>query len=137
MLKKNMSYKIFNEAILSSAQQSAMQNWQSNKGWFHHRKSTLIPVLAARNAILHSIRDDQHPPSQETILNLKTLQQEMDEIIEIAKARWSRHLAENIHNMSFNPKGAWENIRILSKGEKAHHTSQKTISNEASIGRPC
>ena len=29
-----------------------------------------------------------------------------DKIIEIAKARWSRHLAETIHKMSFNPKGA-------------------------------
>ena len=58
-------------------------------------------------------------------MNLKTLQQEVDKIIEIAKARWSRYLAETIHKMSFNPKGAWENIRILCKGEKAHHTSPK------------
>ena len=28
-------------------------------------------------------------------------------------------------NMSFNPKGVWENIRILCKGEKSHHTSHK------------
>ena len=32
-----------------------------------------------------------------------------------------------IHKMSFNPKGAWENIQILCKGEKAHHTSSKLI----------
>ena len=88
MLKKNMSYNLFNEAILNSAQQSEMTNRQSNKGWFHHSKSTLTPSLAARNVILHSIRADQHPPSQETILNLKTLQQEVDKIIEIAKSRW-------------------------------------------------
>ena len=87
MLKKNMSYKLFNEAILSSAQQSEMTNKQSNKGWFLHSKSTLTKALAARNAILHSIRADQHPPSQETILNLKTLQQEVDEIIEIRESQ--------------------------------------------------
>ena len=63
MLKKNMSYKLFNESILNSAQQSAMKNKQRNKGWFHHSKSTLTPALATRNAILHSIRADQHPPS--------------------------------------------------------------------------
>ena len=125
MLKKNMSYKLFNEAILNSAQQLAMKNSQSNKGWFHHSKSTLNPALLARNAILHSIRADQHPPSQETLLNLKTLQQEVDKIIEIAKSRWSRHLAETIHKMSFNPKGVWENIHSLCKGEKSHHTSPK------------
>ena len=88
MLKETISYKLFNEAILRSAQQSEMTKNQSNKGWLHHSNSTLTPELAARNAILHSIRTDQHPPSQEKILNLKTLQQEVDKIIEIIKARW-------------------------------------------------
>ena len=125
--KKNMSYKILNKAILSNAQQSEMTDKQINKGWFHHSKSTLTPELAARKEIFHIIRADQHPPSQETILNLKTLQQDVDKIIEIAKARWSRHLAEKIYNISFNPKGAWENIRILCKGDKAHRTSPKRI----------
>ena len=32
MLKENMSYKLFNESILSSAKQSAIINKQSNKG---------------------------------------------------------------------------------------------------------
>ena len=83
-----MSYKHFNKAILSSAQQSEMKNKQSNKGWFHHSKSTLTPTLASRNAFLHSIRAEQHIPSQEKILNLKTLKKEVDEIIEIAKSIW-------------------------------------------------
>ena len=107
------NYTLFNEAILNSAQQSAMINRQCNKGWFHHSKRILTPVLAARNAILHRIRADQHPPSQETLTKLKTLQQEVDIIIEIAKSIWSRHLAETINKVSFNPKGVWENIRIL------------------------
>ena len=38
MLKDNMSYKNFNEAILRSAKQSAMTSKQRNKGWFHHIK---------------------------------------------------------------------------------------------------
>ena len=127
MLKENMSYKYFKEAILRISEQSAMTSKKINKGWFHHSKCTLNPALATRNAIIRSIRSDQHPPSQETILNLKTLQQEVEKIIEIAKSGWSRHLAETIHNMSFNPKGAWENIQILCKGEKYHHTSPKLI----------
>ena len=86
-LKNNMRYTLFNEAILNSAQQSAMTNRQSNKGLFHHIKSTLTPLLAARSAILHSIRSDQHTPPQETILNIKTLQQEVDEVIEIRESQ--------------------------------------------------
>ena len=86
-IKKNMSYTLFNEAIINSAQQSAIINRQCNKGWFHHSKSILTPALAARNAILRSIRSDQHPPSKETLMNLKTLQQEVDEIIEIYQSQ--------------------------------------------------
>ena len=100
-----------------------MTNRQINKGWLHHSNIILTPTFAAINSILHIIRAYQHPPSQETILNLNTLQQEVDEVIEIAKARWSRHVAETIHKMSSNTKGAWENIFILFKGEKAHNTS--------------
>ena len=111
-----------------------MTNRKSNKGWFHNSKSTLTPGLAARNVIIHSIRAGQHLPSQETLLNLKTLQQEVDKIIEISKARWSIHLAETIHNMSFNTKFAWENIRILYKGEKAHHTYPKLFQMRLSSG---
>ena len=58
----------------------------------------------------------------------------MDKIIEIANARWSRNLSETIHNMSFNPKGAWENILILCKGEKAHHTSPKLFQMKLPLG---
>ena len=60
-------------------------------------------------------------------MNPKALQKEVDEIIEISKARWSRHLAETILKMLFNPKRVWENIRILCKGEKANHTSPRLI----------
>ena len=134
MLKENLSYKLFKKSILSSSQQSEMKNKKSNKGWLHHRKSTLTPTLASRNVIIHSIRADQHPPSQETILNLKTIQQELNKIIESKKARWSRHLAETIHDMSFNPKGAWPNIRIMCKGEKVHHTSPKIIQTRLTSG---
>ena len=45
----------------------------------------------------------------------------------MAKTCWLGHLAGVIHNMSFQPKEAWENIPLLSKGEKIHHSSPRTI----------
>ena len=45
----------------------------------------------------------------------------------MAKTRWSRHLVEVIHNMNFRPKEAWKNIRLLSKGERSHHSTPSTI----------
>ena len=38
------------------------------------------------------------------------------EAVDLAKTRWSRHLSWEIHNMPFNPKKAWENIKRLAGG---------------------
>ena len=48
-------------------------------------------------------------------------------MIAMAKTRWSRHLAEVIHNMNFRPKESWTNIHLLSKGERSHHSAPSTI----------
>ena len=48
-------------------------------------------------------------------------------MIEMVKTRWSRHLVKAIHNMSFQPKEAWANIKLLCKGEKSRHSSPQTI----------
>ncbi len=41
--------------------------------------------------------------------------------MESAKARWYSGICRKIHNMRINPRLAWENIRILTGGETAHH----------------
>ena len=47
--------------------------------------------------------------------------------MEIAKNIWSRHLVQTIHNMPFQPNGAWANTRLLSAGEKIHQYSPQSI----------
>ena len=66
-------------------------------------------------------------PLPSTLRHPKTLQQKVDEAVSVAKTRWSCHLAEEIHNMPFNPKEAWMSIRRLTGGESSHHTSPKVI----------
>ena len=73
------------------------------------------------------MRDTKISPSFQTLDKLKRMQWEVDEVIAMAKTRWSRHLVEAIHNMSFQPKEAWANIKLLCKGEKSHHYSPQTI----------
>ena len=73
------------------------------------------------------MRATKGPTSAETLSKLRRLQHKVDEAVGIAKTRWSRLLAQNIHNMSFSPKAAWANIRLLSKGGKSHHSAPKTI----------
>ena len=96
-------------------------------GWFHHSRDTLAPTLVAQNEVLHVMISTKGPTSAETLSKLIRLQHKVNEAVGIAKTRWSRLLAQNIHNMPLSPKAAWANIRLLSTGGKSHHSSPKTI----------
>ena len=104
-----------------------MINNSENQGWFHFSRNTLTPTLEARNSVLHGIRSKNNTPSPRTLRHLKTLQHKVDEAVSVAKTRWSCHLAEETHNMPFNPKEAWVSIGRLTGGESSHHPSLKVI----------
>ena len=76
---------------------------------------------------MHEIRSNKNTPSPRTLRHLKTLQHKVDEAVIAAKTRWYYHLAEEIHNMPFNPKEAWASIGRLTGGESSQHTSPKVI----------
>ena len=106
-----------------------------NHGWFHFIRDNLTPTLETWNSILHSICADAGVPSPRTLCHLEALQHNVDEAVDHAKTRWYCHLAEEIHNMQFNPKGAWENIKILMRGETSHHTAPRLIHMRLISGR--
>ena len=54
-------------------------------------------------------------------LQLRQAQTIVTNLIYLAKESWSAHQAEKIHNMSFNPKAAWENVKILNGCTTSHH----------------
>ena len=124
---KTHNYAEFNEAILTSGEETAMILRIKCQGWYHHSRDTLNPVLDARNKVLYHMRAHKPAPSRQTLDELRQLQWEVEEVIAMAKTRWSRHLAEVIHDMNFRPKEAWANIRLLSKGERSHHSATSTI----------
>ena len=126
-LRETFNYTKFNGAILRSGKETSMINNSENQGWLHFSRDTLTPTLEAQNSVLNSIRSDDNAPPPRTFCHLKTLQHKVDEAVDIAKKRWSCHLAEEIHNMPFNPKGDWLNIKRLMGGETSHHTSPKLI----------
>ena len=97
------------------------------EGWYYHSQCTLTPTLAARNEVLYAMRATKLSPSFQTLDKLKWLQWEVDKVVAMAKTSWSCHLVEAIHNMSFQPKEAWANIKLLCKGYKSHHSSPQTI----------
>ena len=49
------------------------------------------------------------------------MKRHIDSSIQLAKSRWYEDICNKIHNMSFDPKKAWEYINILTKGETAHY----------------
>ena len=104
-----------------------MKKINKDQGWYHFSRDTLTPTLEARNSVLHAIRAENNTPSSRTLRHFKTTQQKVDEAVSVAKTRWSCHLAEEIHNMPFNPKEACMSIGRLTGGESSHHTSPKVI----------
>ena len=126
-LKTTCNYTKFNDAILCSGEETAMKKNSEDQGWYHFSRDTLTPTLEARNSVLHAIRADKNTPSPRTLRHLKTLQHKVDEAVSVAKTRRYCHLAEEIHNMPFNPKEAWASIGRLTGGESSHHISPKVI----------
>ena len=48
--------------------------------------------------------------------------------IELAKNRWSRHLADRIHQIAKNSRDSWQAIKILKEGILGHHESPEIMS---------
>ena len=126
-LQTPFNYTKFNDDILCSGEDTAMINNSENQGWFHFSRNTLVPTREARNSVLHDIRSYNNTPHLRTLCHLKTLQHKVNEAVSVAKTRQSCHLVEEIHNIPFNPKAAWESIRRLTGGESSHHTSPQII----------
>ena len=86
------------------------------EGWYYHSRETLTPTLVARKELLYAMRGTKLSPLSQILDKLKRLQWEVDEVMAMAKTRWSRQLVKVIHKMSFQPKETWSNIKLLCKG---------------------
>ena len=53
-LQEPFSYTQYNEAILQSAEETAMMESDVNHGWYHFSWDTLTHTLKARNTVLHT-----------------------------------------------------------------------------------
>ena len=67
------------------------------------------------------LRDMNKENTRKVILQLRQAQTSVTDLIYLEKASWSAHQAEKNHNMSFNPKAAWESAKILTGGTTSHH----------------
>ena len=93
-----------------------------NQGWFHHSENILLLIISYQYHLLHQLWTTDSP-AEATFLkaHIDTAQNEVTYNISLAKAAWSALQAEKIHTMHFNPKTAWESVKILAGGVTSHH----------------
>jgi hypothetical protein len=97
------------------------------KDWFQMSRMTLVPLIKERNEILHAINCKLPIVAQDTIqAKLKRLNHHGAHAVTHAKAKWYADICTKIHDMQMEPPLAWEHIRLLTKGEFAHH-QQRTV----------
>jgi len=90
-----------------------------------------------KNQLRHHLQDRSglspdeitHIKAQLTVINKHN-----HDLVELAKARWYKGICEKIHEMSMNPRLAWENIQILTGGETAHRKTNLNMSMHLASG---
>ena len=120
LISLERDYTTFNADILKAGLQTATRKKTENKGWFHHSEQTLLPIISYSDYFLHHLRMWDHDDPLLTV-QLKLSQYVVTNNIALAKAAWSLHQAEKIHEIRFNPKQAWESVKVLAGGKSSHH----------------
>jgi hypothetical protein len=120
----------FQEAILQVGALTATHHKCLCSGRFQMSRATLAPLLAKCNQVLHTIKRTHHLSSdtQATMqADLKCLNRHIAHAVSRAKATWYAEICSKIHNMCMDPRLTWEHIRLLTKGEFAHHKRKTTM----------
>ena len=93
----------------------------------HQKKNQLHHRLHNRSGL--SPDEITHIKAQLTVINKHN-----HDLVELSKARWYKGICEKINEMSMNPCLAWENIRILTGSETAHHKTNLNMSMSLASG---
>ena len=121
-----MLYDNFWEAVVHAGEITAVIVNCSCAGWYTASEGILAPAIQEKNRLCHRLYDCNDLSSDEISAikhQLKLINKWNHDLVELAKARWYKGIREKIHEMNMDPRLAWENIRTLTGGETAHHTS--------------
>ena len=72
-IQEPFSYTQYNEAILQSAEETAMIESDVNHWWYHFSQDTLTPTLEAQNTVIHSFRADPGNANPSTLQRLEQI----------------------------------------------------------------
>ncbi len=119
-----MSYNNFCKAVICAGKETAIAINRKCKGWYTASKSILALAIQEKNRLRHRLYN-RSSLSTDNIASLQAQQKEINKrnqgLVESAKTSWYKGICNKIHKMSMDPHLAWENIRILTGGKKAHH----------------
>jgi hypothetical protein len=119
-----MLYKDFHEEIKKAGADTALLAKSTCDDWFLFNQEYIAPPIDEHNQLLHALRSTATLPLsiadavQDALTHLnKTIK---DKVL-IAKARWAAQLCSKIHDMTMNPRLAWEYIHLLTGSATVHH----------------
>ena len=124
MIFIGLTYNEFNECINAAVKQTVTTAKRKCEGWFWYSRNILRPLVAEKNHLLHSIKNTKGLTQEfryQMEAELDRRQRHVKDQVKLAKSRYYANLAEGVHDMPFNPRLAWENIKLLAKGETVHH----------------
>jgi hypothetical protein len=125
-----MEYDDYQAMIMKAGELTATRHKRQCDGWFLMSCTTLAPLLKEHNQLLHSVKRMQHLSAkiQATVqVDLKCLNRHIAHAVSHAKAMRNADICAKIHSMKMDPRLAWEHIRLLTKGESAHHRKLTTM----------
>jgi hypothetical protein len=125
-----MDYDSYQEIILQAGALTATHHKRQCDGWFQMNRTTLAPLLKECNQVLHTTKRAHHlPPDIQATMraDLKHLNRHIAHAVLHAKATWCADICSKIHDMRMEPRLTWAHIRLLEKGESAHHQKKKTM----------
>jgi len=136
----NMSYNNFCEAVVRAGKETAAAITidRKYKGWYTASKDILAPAIQEKNRPHHHLHDcgSLNPNKIAAIkMQLKLVIKRNCDLVKMAKAKWYKGVCSKIHEMNMDPRLVWENIRILTRGETAHHKTNHNMSMRLKNGK--
>jgi exonuclease III len=104
---RDITYDTFCEVVIRAGHKTAIFNNCKCKGWFKASETILIPAIEEKNRLRHRLQDKTLlNPTEITRLQqqLKSVNKQNCDLVDLAKARWYSGICNNIHNMRMDPR---------------------------------
>jgi len=137
---QDMTYDNFCEAVVRAGRETAISIESKCEGWYTASKDILAPAIEENNQLHHRLQERNHLTATEINQlrqQLKDVNKRNRDLIKLAKSHWYSGICNNIHNMRMNPRLAWENIRLLTGRETAHHKINVNMAMKLERRRTC